>query len=387
VLDTRHETVALLAKASAAVKQPRLPLGSKGTLRGEAVEIIGYMRRCMFADGVSYCWGEYVCLGPDNTLLWLTEYDGHWNLARVASRALRVVGNVRYDEEDFKHFQGYQARVEYVIGEFPWRVAIDESAQVDDYVAPPRMVSRERTQNEETWTVAEYVEPAEIAAAFALKTDLPKPVGVFANQPNPHEARHRSVCSLFWKVALAGFAIHLLLLLFGPGGTLLKQELSFAKNEDEPKVMPEFKLTGEANRLEIAHHAAITNNWLGLNMTLVNKDTGHAWQESREISRYEGVDGGESWSEGSRDAEIVFADLPAGTYVLAIEHDMDPNSGPLRSQLVVARPGPRWSSLILFWLALVPFPIWTRIRRGAFEVKRWAESDHPIVTSGDDGDD
>jgi hypothetical protein len=30
------------------------------------------------------------------------------------------------------------------------------------------------------------------------------------------------------------------------------------------------------------------------------------------------------------------------------------------------------------------FPIWTRMRKGGFEVRRWAESDHPIVTSSED---
>ncbi len=272
-----------------------------------------------------------------------------------------------------------------MIGEFPWRVKIDEAARVDDYVAPPRMLSREQTGNEENWTMADYVEPAEIAAAFGI--ELPKTVGVYANQPNPHEQRHRAVCSFFWKLALAGLAVHLLLLILGPGGTLFKQNLTFDAHDDEPKLTREFKLTGDATRLEIAHRTGITNNWLGLNLTLVNQDTSQSWQESREISRYEGVDGGESWSEGSRDDEIVFAGLPPGTYVLAIDHDMEPTSGPLQGELSVARPGPRWSSLILLLLALVPFPIWTRIRRGSFEVKRWADSDHPIVTASDEGDD
>lgn len=385
VLDTTHATVALLAKASAAVRQPPLPLGTQGTLRGDKVEVIGYMKRCMTADGVEYCWDEYVCLGADARPVWLTQYDGHWNLARVVNRAVRAVGNVRYENEDYKHFQGYEARVQYVIGEFPWRVKIDEAARVDDYVSPPRMLSREQTGSEETWTLAEYVEPAEIAAAFGL--DLPKTVGIYANQPNPHESRHRAMCGFFWKLALAGLAVHLLLLILGPGGTLFKQQLTFDPHDDEPKLTREFKLASDGSRLEIAHHTGITNNWLGLNMTLVNTNTGQAWQESREIARYEGVDGGESWSEGSRDDEIVFGDLPAGTYVLAIDHDMDEKSGPLQAELSVARAGPRWSSLILLLLALAPFPIWTRIRRGSFEVKRWAESDHPIVTSSDDGDD
>jgi ribosomal protein L37AE/L43A len=377
VLDTSHETVALLAKASVAVRQPRLPLGSRGTLRGEAVEIIGYMRRCMFADGATYCWGEYVCLGPDNKLIWLTEYEGHWNLARVETRAVNA-------KADFKHFQSYEARVEYVIGEFPWRVAIDETAKVDDYVKAPVMLSRERTRDEQTWTRAEYIEPAEVEAGFGLKAPLPKPVGVFANQPNPHETRHRAVCRSFWQFAAVALAVHLLILMAGPGTTLLKKKVLFTASAEDALLTPEFRVPGDTPRLEVSNETTAHNNWVGMGITLVNKDTGQAWQANREISRYSGIDGGEVWTEGSTGDEFDFGDVPPGNYVLAIDHDMDPNGGAIESELKVSRSGPRWSSLILAWLALLPFPLITRYFHARFEKKRWAESDHPIVSEDDD---
>jgi len=125
---------------------------------------------------------------------------------------------------------------------------------------------------------------------------------------------------------------------------------------------------------------------VAVNATLVNQDTGENWQAARELSYYSGVDGGESWSEGSRSDDLVFANLPPGRYLLAIESDMDDGSKPVTDQLRISRAGPRWSSLVLVLLFLVAFPIFTRIRRAAFEIKRWAESDHPIVTSGSDDD-
>ena len=390
VLDTRNETVAVLAAATLQRDKvkPLLPLGSTGTLRGEALEVVGFMRRHMTADGVQYPWNEYVLLGEDGRLRWLTEYLGHWNVARVLPRAvMTVVGKVRYDNRDFKQFQSYAAEVDFVIGEFPWRVKLDERAQVDDYVAPPSMLSRETTDNEETWTLAEYLDAAEIESAFQLKAALPKPIGVYANQPNPYDERHKRTCGYFWRLFLAGLVIHLVLLLFGSGGKIIEQPFNFDANDDEPRLSQEFKLTAARSNLEIEQDTSLENNWIGLGLTLVNQDSGEAWQVARELGYYHGVEDGESWSEGSRSAAIVFRDLPPGNYVLAVDGELDANSPPVQGQLKVSHTGPHWSSLFLLLLVLAPFPIYTRIRRGGFEVSRWAESDHPIVTSGSDDDD
>lgn len=387
LLDTGDATVKLIERVKAKMQQPRLPLGSRGTLRGAAVEIIGYLRRCMQADGIEYCWDEYVCLGKDNALLWLTEYDGHWSLARTLDRSIAAnaekatVGN-----EAFRHFQNYAARVQFVLGEFPWQVKVGERVQVSDYVAPPHLLSRETTDSERTWSLAEYVEPDEIAAAFVLELPLPSPRGAYANQPNPHVERHRSVCRRFWSFFLIAFAIHLVLLAIVPGGTLLEQSLIFSPADDEAHVTPEFRLDAETARLEVVNEAGLNNNWVGLGLTLVNKDTGQNWQALRELSYYSGVDGGESWSEGSRSNSIVFQDLPPGAYLLAIEPELDPASPPVADTLRVAHAGPRWSSLLLVTIFLAIFPIITRLRQYGFEVRRWAESDHPLVTESDDDD-
>ncbi|MCX8086542.1 MAG: DUF4178 domain-containing protein [Rhodocyclaceae bacterium] len=385
LLDAASDEVKLIAAVSRALAAPRLPLGSRGVLRGEALEVVGFMRRCMKAEGIDYCWGEYVCLGPDNALVWLTEYDGHWNLARVltqsvAARADRAI----VGREVFRHFQDYEARVDVVLGEFPWQVRIDERAQVSDYIAPPWMLSRERTAEEVTWTRAEYVEPAEIAAAFKLATPLPAPRGVFANQPNPREASHRRVCKLFWRFALAALLIHLVLLVAGPGGTLVRQTLSFSPEDDEPQLLPAFRLEAKTPLLEVASSTNLANNWIGLQLVLANEETGESWQVVRELQRYEGVEDGEHWAEGSREDAIVFTDLPPGEYRLAIEAELDPASPPVQVETRVSIPGSRTSSLILVWLFLALFPLFSRYRQWNFEVARWAESDHPIVTESEE---
>jgi hypothetical protein len=249
------------------------------------------------------------------------------------------------------------------------------------------MLSRETTPNEDVWTLSEYVEPVEIVQAFSPKLQLATPKGVYANQVNPRAARHRAVCRSFWWFFLAAWVLHFGIMIIGPG-TVLKQDMTHRLNDDEPVATREFNLPNGARRLEISHDAGLNNNWIGLHVALVNKNTGEAWQAEREISYYEGVDGGESWSEGSKSDEIIFTNIPPGTYVLAEESEMDPGVAAIGTKVSVAHAGPRWSSLIILLLFLMPFPIFTRLRQHGFEVARWAESDHPIgASSGGDDDD
>lgn len=387
VVDTQKEVARQIATAKAKQKVvPLLELGATGTLLGEKLEVIGFMQRRMQADQVWYFWREYVLLAPDNSLRWLSEYDGHWNIARVQSKSIAALGSTaKFGGQIYKHFQSYDAFVDFVVGEFPWLVKIDERAKVHDYVAPPMMLSREVTTREDAWTASEYVAPELIQTAFALKTPLPKPKGIFANQPNPRIEGHQQFCKYFWRFFFAIWIIQIGLIIFGPG-TVHQENVSYRIDDEEARLSKEFVLSEGARRLEIAHEAQLRNNWVALHLTLVNKNTGEAWQADREISYYEGVDGGESWSEGSKTDDFVFTDLPPGTYFIAEEAELDPSTPSVGAQLKVAQAGPRWSSLVLLILFLVAFPIYTWWRQKSFEIARWAESDHPIVTSSSDDD-
>ena len=389
VVDPTNDLAQQIGKFKAKNKvTPPLELGASGTLRGESLEIIGTQRRKMQAEGVWYYWWEFVALAPDHSLRWLTEYAGHWNLARVQDKAIAKMGlTVKFAGTEFKHFQSYDARTDFVMGEFPWRVKAEEIVKAHDYIAPPQMLSREVTGKEETWTLAEYIPHDEIAEAFLRGKKLPEPKGVFANQINPKDARHKIVCRSFWIFVLLAWVVQIGLLVAAPG-KLVEEKAVYRPTDDEPRLTREFSLPNGARRLEVGHATSLSNNWIGLHLTLVNTSTGQAWEIDREIAYYEGVDGGESWSEGSRSDEIVFTDLPPGNYVLAEDTEMDPAaSRDVPSEITVAYAGPRWSSLILLLIFLSVFPIWTRIGKHNFEVARWAESDHQIVSSTSNSDD
>ncbi len=398
VVDTSDENYKLISKAMGQRDEkykPRLPLGSKGTLEGKPVEVIGFLVKQTKIEGIEYDWREYLLAGERGSYRWLTEYNGHWNIADVLSRPPVTSGamelaDVAWSGQKFKHFSTTaSAQVVQVAGEFTWRVRRGETNRVVDYVAPPLMLSRESTSNDLTWSQGVYVAPAVIAEAFGLKQGLPAPIGVFANQPNPWSETHQKVCKAFWKLALLAIVLQAVFSMLAGGKLLLRESIEFLPSRaDETWTSREFTVTGKASKLAVRNDTSLANNWIGLDMTLVNKATGAAWPASREISYYYGNDGGESWSEGSRDDEVVFLNIPPGTYYLAVDPEMSEEMPvPVRDTLEVKTGGAGWSNFVLLMIFLIAFPIFTRMRVASFETRRWMESDHPPVSSSDDGDD
>jgi len=400
VVDTADRNYKLLSKALGMRDEkyaPRLPLGSKGVLEGKPLEVIGFLVRQSKVEGVAYDWREYLLAGENGTYRWLTEYDGHWNVVDVLSKppttsGIVMVDNVRYGGQSFRHFSTTPvAEVIQVAGEFTWRVRRGETSQVNDYVAPPLMLSRESTDNDLNWSLGTYVEPEAIAEAFKLTGRMIAPVGVYANQPNPWQETSRRVFSLFWKLALVAVVLQVFFTYIAGGRLLLRQDFVLSPQMAEDVVVTrEFEISGKPRKISVRNNTSLDNNWIGLDLMLVNKASGQAWPVTREIAYYYGRDGGESWSEGGRDDEVVFLNIPPGTYYLTVDPDIAPeNPVPVRDNIEVRSGGAGWSNFWILMIFLGLFPVLAFMRRAAFETSRWAESDHAPVSSDDssDGDD
>ena len=389
--DRKHQLLSAAMSNKDEWYAPRIPLGTEGVLDGKPVEVIGFLAKRTKSDGVAYDWREYLLAGENATYRWLVEYDGHWNVVDVPSRQPRSTSHTEsmsYEGVMYKHFSTYKAEVLQVAGEFTWQVTRGERSELTDFVAPPLMLSRERTKSEVSWSLCRYVEPDEIATAFKLKRGaLPQPMGVYANQPNHWEERHRSVCKLFWKLALVAVVAQLLLAFVFGGKTLLEQRVDFNPwKANETFTSNTFELPSQTKKITIENDTNLNNNWISLNLVLVNKVTGAAWPATRDLSYYHGVDGGESWSEGSRSDDVSFVDIPPGTYYVAIDPDLAPEKRDnVSTTLKVVKGSVPWSNFIFLMIFLMIFPIVSRMRYASFEASRWMESDHAPV-SDDDSD-
>ena len=393
VVDTTNPSYKLLSKALGERDEkyiPRLPLGSKGSLEGQPVEVIGFLVKQSKVDGMAYDWREYLLAGINGTYRWLTECDGHWNIVDVlsgipAGGGGRVQPSLHWGGQNFKHFASTAAaEVIQVAGEFTWRVKRGEINRVVDYVAPPLILSRESTGQDLSWSQGLYVAPELIRDAFQLPGKLSEPLGVFANQPNPWAETHQRACRLFWQLALGAVLLQALFAFFASEQSLLREELNFVpKAAEETVVTHEFEVRNRPRKVVVRNHTSLDNNWIGLGITLVNKSTGAAWPTTRELSFYYGYDDGR-WSEGSNEDAVVFLNIPPGTYYLAVDPEMSAEKPTAVRDLVeVSSGGVGWSNFVMVLLFLVIFPVFTHLRHASFEAKRWAESDHAPASDDD----
>ena len=391
IVDATDSNYRILAEAGRSLRiDPHIPLGGKGKLREVEWESIGFMRRQSVIESVTYEWSEYLLHQPKAGFAWLIESNGHWNLARTISALPVNVGggsgtDITWKGERFRLYSGATAKVSYVAGEFYWRVEVGEEVQAADYVAPPRMLSEERSEREVVWSLAEYLEPDEVWQAFKLKSAMPARIGIGANQPNPLTQTNRRNWSLLWKMSLAALAIQLVFMLLSPGARVYRDTLNFHAGDNESIDTPQFKLAKPVRDLAVSNRTDLSQNWLTLVLMLIEKDTGEAREATRELAYYSGSEGGEGWSEGTRDDKVHFGPLPAGTYYLTVDGETARGSPRVTSKLEIERDSPNWSNWILVQLFLALFPGLTLWRRNAFETRRWADSD--VAPAGEDASD
>jgi hypothetical protein len=163
-------TMQMLARQNAARQRPVIPLGAEGNLGGTHYVVIGYIERSAVVEGEQFFWQEYLLWSKSVGFRWLMLDEGNWLFVHPISAA-----DVQCNEfQAIWHGRTFQlrnrndARVEYVLGEFYWKVEVGETVAATDFIAGSDVLSRERTQDEVNWSYCTPVSFAQIAQAFGV---------------------------------------------------------------------------------------------------------------------------------------------------------------------------------------------------------------------------
>lgn len=376
---------------------PAIPLGSRGKWDGTLWEVIGFQQRTITVDSVRYSWHEYLLFNPYRGFRYFTLYNGHWCDVQTIHALPSFITSggrkaVTYNGVTYKHFQNAQAKTTFVMGEFPWAVRVGERNTVDDFVAPPLMLSSEQTEGEINWSHATYIQGSDIWKAFELPGSPPGAFGVYANQPSPYAGKVRGAWLMFaflsvaWALLLAFFVVS------AADRHVFNKAFHFAENSpgEHSFVTEAFDITGKGN-VEVKIRTDLFNNWANFNLALLRVDGAKGYDFGAQVGYYAGTDSDGTWTEGSTSESVTLPAVDPGQYYLRIEPDMDaqasaqaPAGMTMNYEVEVRRDVPH---TFLFWLVLplliIP-PIWNSIGAAAFEGKRWAESDYAPSSSEDD---
>ncbi len=173
----------VVARQGQAREQPSIELGRKGVLpvadaRGvinAEWTVLGYVERSTGAPGSDdwFGWQEYLLYNVQHGYRWLVFDEGNFLLITPlaagdidASRAPVFVrrGNIHYRQRNQQ-----QARVDFVLGEFYWKVEVGETVWAEDYEHGREIISCERTQTEVSWSHGVIIPTAVVTQAFGYQ--------------------------------------------------------------------------------------------------------------------------------------------------------------------------------------------------------------------------
>jgi hypothetical protein len=153
--------------------KPTLPLGRTGVVDGVTWTVIGYVVRSTVIEGESFTWQEYLLYEPNAGYRWIVVDEGVWRFCTSVSAAEIDPANaprfVRYRGEVYRVRNDGTARVDFVLGEFYWRVEVGETVQATDFERGNLVVSREASGQEINWTLGTPMDGEMLARAFGVQ--------------------------------------------------------------------------------------------------------------------------------------------------------------------------------------------------------------------------
>jgi len=372
------------------------PIGAEGAFAdGYKYKIIGAVVRSVTIEGIKYYWHEYLLYNSMIGFRWLVHSDNHWNFVVPVNPAdvtppqyIVKLQTATYNGKQYRVFQDAMAVVEYVKGEFYWRVEQGETVRAIDYVKAPEMLSQEISPNEINWSLGTYMPVADVEKAFGI-SDLPKPWSVAPNQP--FTGRFYYTWGMLPLIGLLLVAIVML-----PMTSITRT----AKNQQI--VLPEFTApppTGGPGQIQfsepfdikansnvrISVQAPVSNSWADIDVDLVNDQNQEIESVNVPVEYYSGTDSDGSWTEGSTSSDATVSSLPAGKYTLRIEGTWQDWQKPMPIQIKVEQNVNRGVNFCIAFILLLIMPLLGIMRKLSFETARWKDS--MFTDSGSDNSD
>jgi len=372
-----------------------LEIGARGRLRGIEWTVIGRVRYRELDPSGTYVWDEFQLFNSQHGYAFLGLENGHWTLSkplrrRVLFQPATSAPKQKFilDGQKFTVFETSRAEITYVEGELSWVARLGDQLGYMDAIRPPQMASAEWTPNEMEWSIGRYVPREEVARAFGRKPDqLPSPQGVAPAQPFERD-KDRLISA--WSGLVAALFLLVLALvtwLTSRGEPILQTGpiSASAYLSESGYVSDPFEIPAGSHTCKLAAVAnSVNNSWVALSVAVLDEEENVMLDAEATVEYFHGVEGGESWSEGSRKGYTLFRLTGPKQYRLNVF-----GSAGIWSKDGGDRPTLAGAPVVLtlhrdvlparyfFYAAMLAaiFPIWEFCRQGLFEARRWPSDD------------
>lgn len=357
------------------------PIGTTGQLDGRNWRIISYAQRYETGtkDGI---WQEYLMFEESTyKYAWLSEFEGHWLFVETLPES-EIGAEVKSDinrerptwfmERDFEPYHKYKAKYRYMQGEFPYLPDGLRAADCIEYTSPPYLLTKETNEEGTEYSLARYISPRTLRKAFQPKEYMPMRIGTGSAQPFSSWLHSRAM--IYTAIAFCVLVVIAQSLMNGSARQkeVFSQYIAIdTSTEGKPLTTQSFEITGEAATLEVRCRGSVDNSWVEASVDMINENTGEEKSFAVGVEYYHGVDGGESWSEGSSGSEETLCSVKPGRYHLVITPFKDTNTPAQWIEIYGYHDVPTWWNAIWAMVIFAVIAIGLSFWENMFEKSRW----------------
>jgi hypothetical protein len=134
--------------------------------------VLGYVERSTGAPMSDdwFGWQEYLLYNVQHGYRWLVFDEGNFLLITPLAAgdidASRAPLFVRRNNIHYRQRNSQTARVDFVLGEFYWKVEVNETVWAEDYEHGREIISSEKNANEVSWSHGVIIPTAVVIQAF-----------------------------------------------------------------------------------------------------------------------------------------------------------------------------------------------------------------------------
>ena len=333
---------------------------AKGTIDGIAYNVTGCAEK---EDESGYRWREYTLFNIDKGFAFLSEYDGNWIFVKEELTAICAEhddDSLQIGEESFVLYNQYHFKIVDCIGEFAENIFNDNGTWCKEFISPPVMWIREASGSDITWYSGKHISNWQLEAAFKGNSFiLPSKRGMGSIEPIRGFIKPRLIL-IHLAVALILYFVVAMWGLMGNRNAEIYENTIYLWDTvtlRTPVIAGPFELDKWRSDLLVEIEAPVKNDWFEASFVLVNKDNGNEIAFEKGVEFYDGIDGGEYWSEGSTKDDILVPNVPKGNYLLQIYSNRSSGSNLDYFKVKVNYDVPIWRNFFLFGLFLIVPPL------------------------------